>query len=146
MYTLCYILMWFNSCTCTAKRAHTWAASMLRVMMRIGPPRLHVYSRLTTSPSSVDGTVYRHLYTLPTVTVCLGCPRFGSLTWSSEFTHVGHTPLQALLQARYSSNDDAPKLNHTVVILLTRVSGMLAPNISVRNTTCTYLYEIKFKL
>ncbi len=56
---------------------------MLLVLMQIGSPHLNVYSRLTTSPSSVDGTVYGHPHT-----VWLSCPRFGILTSSSEFTHA----------------------------------------------------------
>ncbi len=91
MYTHCYILLRLCSCICSATRGHTWAASVLLVLMWIGPARLHVYSRLTTSPSSVDVTVYRCLLTLLVVTVWLGCPRFGSLAWSSEFAHAQYS-------------------------------------------------------
>jgi hypothetical protein len=47
---------------------------MLLVLMRIGPPSLYVHGRLTTSPFSVDRTVYRCLHTLPTVLFGLAVP------------------------------------------------------------------------
>jgi hypothetical protein len=51
---------------------------MLLALMQTGPPGLHVYSRLTTSPSSVDGTVYRRLHSLPIVHVGLSVPDLGA--------------------------------------------------------------------
>jgi hypothetical protein len=63
-------------------------ACCLLVLMRIGPSSLHVLSRLTISPPSVDGTVYRHFHTLPTVTVWLGCSRFGCLTRKFPGSHM----------------------------------------------------------
>ncbi len=63
------------------KRGHTWAASMVLVLMQIGPPPLHFNSRLTTSPSSVDGTVCRHLHTVelfPRSLIGLAFPDLGA--------------------------------------------------------------------
>jgi hypothetical protein len=41
--------------------------------------------------SSVDGTVYRRLHTLPMVTVWLGCPRFGCLALDFRVCTITHT-------------------------------------------------------
>ncbi len=88
MYTYCYTFMWFFPYICIAECRCTWATSMLLVLMRTSPPRLHVYSRLTILPSFVDGTVYGHLHILPTVTIWLGCPRFRCLASNFEFMHA----------------------------------------------------------
>jgi hypothetical protein len=64
---------------------------MMLLLMRTGPPCLHVLSRQTISLTSVDGTVHRSLHDLPRVTVWLGCPRFGYLAWSFRVhthTHI----------------------------------------------------------
>ncbi len=78
--------------TCTHVVIHLSDYSLTFVLLNVGVlellacvwccwelVHLYVYSRLTTSPSSLDGTVHRRLHTLPTVTVWLGCPRFGCL-------------------------------------------------------------------
>ncbi len=85
-----FTTVWLLPCICIAEHVCTWIACMLPVLMRIGPPRLHVLGRLTIMLSSIDGTVYRYLYTLPTVTLWLGCLIIGS--WfgvsKSTSTHI----------------------------------------------------------
>ncbi len=62
---------------------------MLLVLMRIGPPGLYVHGRLTTSPSSVDGTVYRCVHTLPTILFGFAVPDLGVwLEVLSSHTHM----------------------------------------------------------
>ncbi len=63
------------------------------VLIRMGPPPPHILRRLTMSLSSVAGTVYRRLHTLPMVTVWLDCPRFGcfGLGFLGLHTHIHAT-------------------------------------------------------
>jgi hypothetical protein len=88
MYTHCYILMQLFSCIWTVKGDIIELLMCCWCWCELFHLVLHVYSRLTTEYSSVDGTVYRCLHTLPAVTVWHGCPRFGVLAWSSNFTHA----------------------------------------------------------
>jgi hypothetical protein len=77
MYTQCYILM--GLFICIAKCGHACAASMLMVLIRIGPPRLHVYSRLTMSPSSEGGLFIDAITLFPWSLFGLAVPDLG--TW-----------------------------------------------------------------
>ncbi len=93
-HTRYFTTVWLSFCIYVAECGHTWAAGMLLVLMRIGPPCLHVLSRLTVLLSSLDGTVYKRLHTLPTVTVWLGCLRFRCLASSFKVHTHTHTLLQ----------------------------------------------------
>jgi hypothetical protein len=94
-----FILVWLSCLICITKQGHAWAASVLLVLMRIGPPRLHVLSSwLQYITRYVDGTVYRRLHTLPPVTVWPSCPKFGCLTESSQVHTCTHTMLQIILR------------------------------------------------
>jgi hypothetical protein len=75
---------------------HWISYCVMLVLMQIGQPRPHVLSRLTILLSSVDGTIYRRFYTLPTTTVWLGCPDLGEWLGISEFAHL-HTLLQIII-------------------------------------------------
>ncbi len=121
MHIHCCTLVQLFFCNCTAKCGHTWAASLLLVLMQISPPDPLVLSRMTTSPSSVDRTIYRCLHILPMVTIWLGWPRFGCLPEVPDFTHAHIHCYKHKYKHDKAANDNAYKLNHIILILLVRV-------------------------
>ncbi len=134
MYRHYYTLLQLFSCVCISKHGHTWAASVLLVLMRISPLNLHVYSRLITSPSSVDGTVYRCPHTLP---------HSHYLAWLSQiqvlflkfWVHTcAYIMLQALSQSWQGSNDKIRELDLIILILLKQVGRTRSPQTFILGT------------
>jgi hypothetical protein len=70
------------------------------------------------SLSSVCGTVYKHLHTLPKVTVWLDCPRFGCLAWDFRVRTLMHT-------AAIISTCMMDKQHKYIYILITSIKSTL---------------------
>jgi hypothetical protein len=87
--------------------------------------------------SSVNGTVYRRLHTLPMVTVWLGCPRFGGLAWDFRVCTLTHSATRNYHMHDGLATQVHIQFNHINLIYSLGSDGLFVLNPSVWNI---YIY------
>ncbi len=99
---------------CVAEYDHTWATGVWLVLVRIGLSCPDAHSRLIFLLTSPSWTVYRHLNSLPTGVVWLGCLNLGDWLGIFGYAYV-HTSLGGGLLHIHSKKGDTHihVINHT---------------------------------